>query len=221
MAFREPKPGEQTVQIGGVAYVRSPGQQEIGRSGEWILHKLPRLEGSEWDNLKLYRDCPGDGRHVWHLGLKGKVFSHSKDLVNLDVRFPGVAEWVRDAALGLERPAPVFGPSHKAVRLDAKYWLTTLPPDAMPEAFDGVDAAWKRKNPWTLNFLGKRAGRYGPELLAKRLQCPVEAAKALLQSMEKQGIIVRDMACKKNKVVGFRVAGLLLKGSCTLSKGVL
>ena len=176
------------VKMGGRVFKLSPGQREIARHGEWVLHLVPPAPGQpeqEWTSLKLYLDRPKTRKRVWYLGANGRRLSQGWHTVKLEKKCEGISDWILAAVNGVQKPAPPFPDKQR------KNYKPFEEPDDLTtgQILMAMQAAWEMGTPWNHKPQSRSFGRYAVDIIEEKFGIhPLDAKQSIEKWLREESI---------------------------------
>lgn len=195
---------ENVLVIHGKEFVRSPGQVEIARVGDWMLHRLPPSECGKYHNLKLYFTGEKAKKRVWNLGVGFFPFGliPNRGVGILREYYGGMDQWVLDAINGEVGPIPEFEPrtiKEAPVR-------KVLGDDILTKICTFIDLAWENERPLSIFGQTRKSGRYAPKVISDAMKISQPAVRNSILSMLMSGRLEIEVFNTNTKMKGLRVA---------------
>jgi hypothetical protein len=197
---------EDFIEIGGKLLKRTPGQVDVGSSGEWVLHKSILSDCGRYQNYKLYRDIKSAPKKVWHLTIMVETGEpgHWGDYVILQEYYPGMTKWFMDAIQGDVGSAPSF-PDRKKKRKNNP--PTELPSSRRQEILGIIRDAWDAGTPLSIHPQTKAYGRFAPQVIGQKLSANQKDVRESLIAMMAKQLIESAVYNKQTKLSGLRLTG--------------
>lgn len=190
--------------VGGKKLRLVDGQEEVGRSKNWILHRLPLSSCGRFQNYRLYLDANKARKNVWFLNTyaTNQKIIKNRETEILEKYYPGMLDWFESARNGVIGVAPVT--RDNGVEPPRK--LEPVTPEVLNTVLDIIEEAWDDEWPLSIYGQSEPAGRYAPSVLATRLNMTKSRARLIVQSMIDMGAVSTVMFNSHTKMRGLKTA---------------
>jgi hypothetical protein len=199
----------ESIKIAGRKFKWTEGQEEVRRSGAWILYKSRISDCGRYQNYKLYRDIKASPKKVFYLGYdmqEGRL-CYVHDFIVLREHYVGMDDWILRTINGDIVRAPEFDPWNEIGERHKRHEGVMLPPKDVDRIVSILEYRWKEGRPLSVFPQTRRYNRYAPDFFAKAFKLDPMDVEETIGILLSRGVLSIEVSDKTAKRKGLKVIG--------------